>query len=179
MFSPTPYSSISIFIPVLYGVNLPSATEITSSGIISGMKKTFTGGGVVVGTDNKIVVVSQNGNSWSLPKGHIDPGEDARTAAVREIQEETGIKQLTYIQDLGTYERFRIGINGSEEVHELKSITVFLYTTEETVLKPEDPANPEARWVEVDKVTDLLTHAKDKEFFNSIVPAIRDFLSKP
>lgn len=29
---------------------------------------------------------------WCLPKGHIEAGEDAPTAAVREIQEETGIE---------------------------------------------------------------------------------------
>lgn len=30
-------------------------------------------------------------NDWSLPKGHIDEGEDERTAALREILEETGL----------------------------------------------------------------------------------------
>lgn len=163
---------------VLYGVSLSSATEITSSGMIMDMKKTFTGGGVVIGPNNRVIVVNQNGNSWSLPKGHIDPGEDAKMAAVREIQEESGIKQLDYVQDLGSYERFRIGLNGGEEVEELKTITLFLYTTKETNLQPEDPANPEARWVEPDKVSELLTHAKDKEFFNSIIPKIQSYLDQ-
>jgi 8-oxo-dGTP pyrophosphatase MutT (NUDIX family) len=29
---------------------------------------------------------------WALPKGGIDPGEDAETTAVREIEEETGAR---------------------------------------------------------------------------------------
>ena len=29
---------------------------------------------------------------WSLPGGHIEPGETARAAAVREVREETGVK---------------------------------------------------------------------------------------
>jgi ADP-ribose pyrophosphatase YjhB (NUDIX family) len=31
---------------------------------------------------------------WDLPKGHQDPGEDIRTTAIREVQEETGVDKL-------------------------------------------------------------------------------------
>ena len=30
-------------------------------------------------------------NAWQMPQGGIDPGEDARAAALRELKEETGI----------------------------------------------------------------------------------------
>ena len=46
------------------------------------MKKSFSAGGVVLNTQNEVLVVSQHGDSWSLPKGHIDQGEDALTAAL-------------------------------------------------------------------------------------------------
>jgi 8-oxo-dGTP pyrophosphatase MutT (NUDIX family) len=131
------------------------------------MKKTFSAGGVVVNSDGLVLVVNQNGDSWSLPKGHIDPGEDARTAAAREIQEESGIKQLDFVKELGEYQRHQIGINGGDNPEELKTITMFLYRTAETELRPEDPRNPEAKWVEAKDVLALLTHPKDKEFFES------------
>jgi hypothetical protein len=35
-------------------------------------------------------------------------------------------------------------------------------------LKPIDPDNPEARWVDPEQVRELLTHPKDGEFFESI-----------
>ena len=41
-------------------------------------------------------------------------------------------------------------------------------TTKEKFIKPIDPENPEARWVEKDQIAELLTHPKDKEFFLSI-----------
>jgi ADP-ribose pyrophosphatase YjhB (NUDIX family) len=65
------------------------------------MKKTYSAGGIVLNEQGQVLVVNQNGNSWSLPKGHIDPGEDARTAAERETKEESGISQLSYVGDLG------------------------------------------------------------------------------
>lgn len=135
---------------------------------ITRMRETRSAGGVVMNGDSKILVVNQRGTSWSLPKGHIDPGEDAVTAAKREIGEESGIRELELIRELGTYQRYRIGVNGGEDRSELKTITMFLFQTKQEALKPSDPNNPEARWVARADVAKLLTHPKDKEFFLSI-----------
>lgn len=137
----------------------------------------YSAGGVVVGPEGLIAVVSQNGDSWSLPKGHLDEGESAKTAARREIEEETGIDELNFIEELGNYERPTIGRGGiGEDPTDLKTITLFLCTTPQRELKPIDPANPEARWVKPEKVTDYLTHAKDKEFYLSVLPRIKEFI---
>jgi ADP-ribose pyrophosphatase YjhB (NUDIX family) len=132
------------------------------------VKKTQSAGGVVTNGGGEVLVVSQHGTSWSLPKGHIDPGEDALTAARREIYEESGVRDLQFVRELGTYERHKIGANGGEDRSELKAITMFLFRTREKTLKPVDPDNPEARWVEKGKVAELLTHEKDKEFFRGV-----------
>jgi 8-oxo-dGTP pyrophosphatase MutT (NUDIX family) len=132
------------------------------------MRKTRSAGGVVINDEGEVLVVSQRGRSWSLPKGHIDPGEDALAAAKREIYEESGIRDLELIRELGTYERHKISWDGADDRSERKAITMFLFRTSETVLKPVDPDNPEARWVEKSKVAPLLTHEKDKEFFRRV-----------
>jgi len=132
------------------------------------MKKTKSAGGVVLNKHGQVLIVNQNGNSWSLPKGHIDPGEDAPSAAERETREESGISQLEFLRDLGSYQRFRIGLDGAEDKSELKTIIMYLYRTTQMKLQPEDPDNPEARWVDVEEVENLLTHPKDKEFFRAI-----------
>jgi ADP-ribose pyrophosphatase YjhB (NUDIX family) len=132
------------------------------------MKKTHSAGGVVTNDEGEVLVVSQHGTSWSLPKGHIDPGESALVAAKREIYEESGIRDLEFIRDLGSYERHRIGVDGGDDRSELKVITMFLFRTSEKSLKPVDRDNPEARWVERSKVALLLTHEKDKGFFERI-----------
>ncbi len=132
-------------------------------------KETLTAGGVVLNKKGQVLVVNQNNNSWSLPKGHIDPGESDLEAAKREVYEESGISDLKFIKELGRYERYRIGLNDSDDKSELKKIVMFLFTTIQEELKPIDPGNPEARWVEKNKVADLLTHRKDKEFFLSVM----------
>lgn len=142
------------------------------------MRTSQTAGGIVLGPQGKVVVVSQHGLSWSLPKGHLDPGETARQAAVREIREETGITQLDFIEEVGEYERFRIGIDKENDETELKKIKIFLFKTQETELKPEDPENPEARWVSPEEVADLLTHQKDKQFFLSHLSRVRQLVTK-
>lgn len=135
------------------------------------MLKTQSAGGVVLNKDGGVLVVKQQGPnafSWSLPKGHIDPGEDALTAAKREIEEESGITDLELIKDLGSYERYKIDIDGGDDKSELKELFFFLFRTNEIDLNPIDPGNPEARWLDKEEVADLLTHKKDKEFFLSV-----------
>ncbi len=132
------------------------------------MQKTKTAGGVVLNPKGQVLVVNQLGTTWSLPKGHIDQGEDAIEAAKREIFEESGVSELEFIKRLGEYQRFKIGLVTEEDKSELKSIEMFLFKTSQLDLKPVDPANPEARWVDKEDVEKLLTHHKDKDFFTSI-----------
>jgi ADP-ribose pyrophosphatase YjhB (NUDIX family) len=125
--------------------------------------KTISSGGVVINKEGKILVVNQFGSSWSLPKGHVEEGEKLIDVAKREIREESGITELEYIKELGVYERPRIN-----DPTEIKQIHMFLFTTQEENLNPLDPENPQAKWVDIDKVTNILTAERDKEFFSSI-----------
>ncbi|HLP94236.1 MAG TPA: NUDIX domain-containing protein [Saprospiraceae bacterium] len=50
-------------------------------------------GGYVLNEQKKLLVFYRRG-SWDLPKGKIDPGETPEQAAVREVQEETGIQNI-------------------------------------------------------------------------------------
>lgn len=137
------------------------------------MKISYVAGGVVLDADGNVVVVNTNGDSWSLPKGHIEEGESAETAAMREIAEESGITDLELVRELGTYRRYRIGRGGKgNDVTNQKIIAMFLFRTTQHQLAPRDPMHPEARWVSAERVADLLTHPKDKAFFQGVMPII-------
>lgn len=138
------------------------------------MKRTRVAGGVIINeTTGLVLIVSQNGDSWSLPKGHVEAGEDDLAAATREIREESGVTDLRLVGPLGEYERHRIGRDGKgEATDELKTIVMFLFASPQDALAPEDPKNPEARWVDRREVAKLLTHQKDKEFFLGVVDCL-------
>ena len=78
--------------------------------------------------------------------------------------EESGIKKLKFVKNLGYYERYKIGLDGKDDHSELKRIHLFLFSTSETVLNPIDPMNPEARWCNLDEALLLLTHQADKDY---------------
>jgi 8-oxo-dGTP pyrophosphatase MutT (NUDIX family) len=45
----------------------------------------------VVRGDEILLISTQSGRRWQLPKGHLEPGETPLQAAVREVREETGV----------------------------------------------------------------------------------------
>ena len=136
------------------------------------MKKIQSAGGVVVNKAGQVAMASNRGVSWSLPKGKIHSGEMPLVAAKREIYEETGIKRLKFVRELGEYGRFWNGPNGTEDKSEFKIIHLFLFKADKKKLTPVDSHNPEARWVSKEEALAMLTHQKDKEFFQSVMDLI-------
>ena len=139
---------------------------------------TESAGGVVLDASGRVLLVSQHGTSWSLPKGHIEAGEDALAAARRESYEESGVSQLELVGELVSYSRHRIRRDGGEDGSELKTIHLFLFRTTQTALAPVDADNPEARWVEPRRVAEMLSHPKDKEYFLSIIEKVEDEIKR-
>ena len=133
------------------------------------MIKQICAGGVILNKD-KVLVINQDNISWSLPKGQVEGNESLIECAKREIYEETGIKKLILVKELGCYQRNRIGKDGvSDDKSILKEIHIFVFKTNEDKIKPIDQRHPNGKWVAKNKVAELLTHPKDKEFFLSIL----------
>lgn len=54
---------------------------------------------------NKILIIQSRGIFWGPPKGSLDEGEDTKTCAIREVQEETGLN--IFPEELTRYIRIR------------------------------------------------------------------------
>jgi 8-oxo-dGTP pyrophosphatase MutT (NUDIX family) len=71
--------------------------DLSEDALLEGIHKKYkpieAAGGVVRNEDGGILLIYRRGK-WDLPKGKLDDGEDLPTCAVREVQEETGIKRL-------------------------------------------------------------------------------------
>jgi ADP-ribose pyrophosphatase YjhB (NUDIX family) len=93
------------------GENHPPVPAI---GAIQEVMREPTAGGVVYRVTKKkkieILLVQDARNRWTIPKGHIEPGETARQTAGREVKEETGLRDVKVHELLGKIHfRFRRG----------------------------------------------------------------------
>ncbi len=86
---------------------------------------------------------------WDLPKGHIDPGEEADTTAVREVAEETGVEGAKIVRFLcNTMHAY--GVYG---VWELKQTSWYLCKAESCPTKPQKEEDiAVAKWCSAEEV---------------------------
>ncbi|MDR0979994.1 MAG: NUDIX domain-containing protein [Candidatus Nomurabacteria bacterium] len=52
----------------------------------------------------QILLIQDAKDRWTIPKGHIEEGEDAKTTAIREIGEETGLTHVKVLDYMGQVE---------------------------------------------------------------------------
>ena len=65
------------------------------------MKTIQAAGGVVKTSDGQVLMIFRNG-VWDLPKGKVEFGESVEVAAIREVEEETGLHGVKIERSLGT-----------------------------------------------------------------------------
>lgn len=119
-------------------------------------------GGLVVDTRTRCAAVigrlDRGGQLlWSLPKGHIEPGESAEQAAVREVAEETGIR-ATVIAELGTIHYSFV--SESRQVH--KTVHHFLMRADGGELSDTDGEVSAVAWVPLAELAQRLVFADER-----------------
>ncbi|MBU1293087.1 NUDIX domain-containing protein [Patescibacteria group bacterium] len=135
-------------------------------------------GGIVLGDGGTIALVRNRKETlWFFPKGHVDLGESDEEAARREIAEETGLTDLEYIDDLGSYERPRIQKDGSDH-HEIKSIHMYLFAAPPHSEVRGGMEIAEAQFVSFKHVLESLEHAKDRAWFITVFERVRQAIQR-
>ena len=109
--------------------------EAAGKRFIAQMPIVRAAGGLVENDRGDILIITRKG--WrDLPKGHIDEGENAEEAALREVQEETGLQEAEIVAPLCTTRHFHRAY-GRWEVKQTEWFLMFA-PGEEPALTPEE-----------------------------------------
>ena len=112
---------------------------------------------------------------WSWPKGKAEPGEPIVVAAVREVEEETGIAVILGVP-LAT-QRYRLGSGHTKEVHYWVGVPVPAGSVAERLRAPVVPAPrgeiDQIRWARPDAAEAMLTRRGDRRLLAELASHAR------
>lgn len=142
-----------------------SPLKSARSGVQSdrGARPENSAGGVVLrrieGRLHALLIKDPYGN-WGLPKGHLEGSEAPHEAGIREVSEETGLKDLVLGPELRTIDwYFRIR---GRLIH--KYCAFFLMTSEDGEAVPQEAEGiTECRWVPLLQAVDAVDYENARE----------------
>jgi 8-oxo-dGTP pyrophosphatase MutT (NUDIX family) len=131
--------------------------------VATSTEREFSAGGVVLRDLECVVIVptrraADGSKVLALPKGHIDPGESAADAALREVREEAGV-ETELVAKLGDvrYWYMRAGRRIA------KTVSYFLLAYRAGSPDDHDQEVEEARWMALDEAAEKLTYKGDRQ----------------
>ncbi len=102
-------------------------------------------------------------DDWTVPKGKLEPGETHAAAAVREVEEETGLRCELGVELASTAYRDRKG--------RPKAVRYWAMTPAGGGFVPTAEVD-EVRWLAVDKAGPLLTYPRDRQVLDALREAL-------
>lgn len=138
------------------------------------IKPEYSAGGIVYrkrGGVTELLVIHRNQmDDWSLPKGHIEPGEDIQKTAIREVKEETGVNA-----NLEKYiDRYSYLPSQKGNQQRLTDVHWFLMRYRDGGLRKKNHEVSEVHWVEINKRFDFLDYPEDRVIITRAKRMIRN-----
>ena len=125
--------------------------------LVSGeLDRTTDSGGAIVFREDTVLMI-RVGSHWSFPKGHLEPGETASQAAMRETREETGI-------DAEILAECPLAVPSAKE-RDRRTVWFFPARYVGGKLSPQIEEVSEAAWVNISDAAERTTFEPDREAF--------------
>ena len=138
------------------------------------VKDETSAGGVVFRIDDGrplYLLIRDSYQNWGFPKGHLEAGEVAEAAAVREVSEETGLADLAVcgaIETIDWFFRFR-----GQLIH--KVCHFFLMQTHESTTAPQRAEGITAcRWTYFEDACDLVSYSNARDVLRRAQEMVQD-----
>ncbi len=133
-------------------------------------------GGLVKDQNGRCLFIKRLG-VWDLPKGKIEPDESPEAAAVREVEEECGIKRLNVIRQLdSTFHIYRSPFLSSPNNLVLKETKWFLmeYSGTDLPVPEVEEDIEEVAWFNMDELDAIYqnTYTSLIDFLGKVLPVI-------
>ncbi|MCL2647832.1 MAG: bis(5'-nucleosyl)-tetraphosphatase [Phycisphaerales bacterium] len=114
------------------------------------------------------------GRHWDYPKGHLEKGETAWLAAVRELQEETGIRQVDRVGKF--QQQMHYSFYSPKKGRISKTVTYFLGKTRQETVVISDEHFGHA-WLGYEDAMERLTYDNAREILRAAHDAMRNSLA--
>ncbi|MEY2665545.1 MAG: hypothetical protein RLZZ480_650 [Candidatus Parcubacteria bacterium] len=108
---------------------------------------------------------------WIFPKGHGETGESPKEAAVRELQEETGVSAVTLEEDASFAVAYSFLHEGVKVEKRVEYFVGYCENITTTITQPEEVL--ELKWCTFPEAKKLLSHQNSKD----VLEQVESFLS--
>lgn len=126
------------------------------------------GGGLVTNDREEVLLIFRRGK-WDLPKGKLDPDETMEECALREVREETGLKEITLLAPL--VKTFHTYHQGTRFILKESHWYTMKVTGDQILIPQTEEDIEETRWVAKDQLNNY-----KKKSFPSIIDVLEAWL---
>lgn len=137
------------------------------------MEADVSAGGVVIREERgrrSVLLIADRWGFMAPPKGHLETGETSEEAAVREVQEETGVRAIVKLE-LGPM-RYRFPGRDGRPIH--KTVRYFLMEPVGGSLRPQPGETLGAQWVTEHELPGIKTYSGTLLFLERAMEAFRE-----
>ena len=144
-------------------------------------------GAIVLNKENRVFVGKRKDNpvnKWQMPQGGVNAGEELIDAMKRELQEETGIKNIEILKEVNGWSEYELPDyllgkiwKGKYRGQKQKWFVVrFLGSDSEINLQTGNPEFIEWQWLDIENLPKVIVDFK-KKVYEKLLPEIKSSIN--